>query len=119
MLFSSLPSVSQRVVDILHVRSCREHGRCCLWLLWAPSAASKVLWETRFVRRSSRAKGIARVFHSTGRIHRLHEPVGSVARVADVIVGVRRGVVVVGPVVMSSSSGGCVARRAFVASSGP
>ena len=56
MSVSCLPSESQRVVDILHVRSCREHGRCGLWLLWAPSAASKVLWETRFVRRSSRRR---------------------------------------------------------------
>ena len=54
------------------------------------------------------AERIARVFHSTVRIHRLHEPDGTVARVADAIVGVgaRRGVVVVGSVVMSSYSGG-------------
>ena len=61
------------------------------------------------------AERIARVFHGAGRIHRPLGPGGAVARVDEVIVGV----VVVGSVVMSSSSGGWPVPRASVASSGP
>ena len=73
-----------------------------------------------FCNASVDAECIARVFHSTGRIHRPLEPGGSVAGVADVLVlGARCGVVVVARVFMSSPSGGWPARRACVASSAP
>ena len=62
---------------------------------------------------------IARVFHSTGRIHRPLEPGGSVASVADVIVLGARCDVVAGRVLMSSPSGRGLVRRASAASSGP
>ena len=94
----------------------------CLWSLWAPSAASKVLWETRLRRPLSCAERIARVFHNTGRIHRPVGPDVPRSRVSAARwfwASLRRGNGVAVLVLMSSSSGGCSARRAYVASSGP
>ena len=115
---------SERSDDALSVPSLRcrdgEYRRKCLWTVWAPSAASKRCGKRAFADAPVSLSVCAR-FPCRGTIHRPPGFGATVARVAGALVGVgaRRGAVVVAPVLMSSPAGGCPARHASVASSGP